>query len=453
MKILRRIFPLFVCLMLFVTGCGNNGTTAKNALSERGFLCMKNLLSGKTDPDEIYKIVQSELDAGKSLDLTDCNISISKTLIVNNQNIFGGSVKYVGRDKAPLMKISGKCNISHISLYQNCDSSDVKEGEYVGIWLSNDKGSVTEGTVIDSVAFGSTGTCIYAPADTTAAACGMTIENIRAMGLFRGIDIRSKNCKNNYFSNIYMDFITNVAENIATYEAKYAYKEMPSADCVFYLGNCENAIIKQLNVEHIHVKRPIVIENCDNINITSMHIEGVSTALDNYGYLNISGTSGRIGAITTLWSRVYNKNASIINLGDAKDGGSELEIETFHVRGIHDPASAEGSEGEINNVVRGIDSGNADSFEFVARAEGAKNQYFVTINNYAPFTFQNDREKYESFVSDTENVTFKKIGELLAGGPTEQRPTVRLCAGYTKYFDTTLQSLMLWDGKTWNKVN
>lgn len=452
MKILKHIFPIIMCLMLFVTGC-NNTAKNKEVLSERGFLQMKNLINGITSADKVYEIVQRELDSGKSLDLTDCNISISKPLILNNQNIFGGTIKYTGKDKAPVMKISGKCNISHTTLYNVCESPDAKEGEYVGIWLSNDKGTVTQGTVIDSVSFGSTGTCIYAPTDVEAAACGMTIENIRAMGLFRGIDIRSAGCKNNYFSNIYIDFITSVAEGIRNFEAKYAYNNIPSADCAFYLKDCENAVIKQLNVEHIHVKRPIVIENCKNINITTLHIEGVSTALDNFGYLNISNTSGRIGAITTLWSRVYNKNASIINLGEADEGGNELEIENFHVRGVHDPASAEGSEGEIKSVVRGITKGNAASFKFMARAAECKNDYFVTINNYAPFTFQNDRERYESFVSDTDTITFKKIGELPAGGPTKGRPTERLCAGYTKYFDTTLNQQLLWDGKTWNKVN
>lgn len=453
MKFLKHIFPLLLCIMLFVTGCANGGAAIKNEFSERGFLRMKNLLSGITSADKIYEIVQGKLDEGKSLDLSGCNISVSKSLVLNNQSIFGGSIKYVGEDKSPVMKISGKCNISHTTLYNTCKSTEAKEGEYVGIWLSNDKGTVTEGTVIDSVSFGDTGTCVYAPADVEAAACGMTIENIRAMGFFRGIDIRAKGCKNNRFSNIYMDFITNVAKSSANFEAKYAYDNTPPADCAFYLENCENAVIKQLNVEHIHVNRPIVIENCDNLDISTLHIEGVSTALDNFGYLNISNTSGRIGAITTLWSRVYNKNASIIALGDADEGGNELEIENFHVRGIHDPASAEGSEGEINNVVRGIAKGNAASFKFMARADECKNTYYVTVNNYAPFTFQNDRDRYESFVSDTDTITFKKIGELPAGGTTAERPTVRLCAGYTKYFDTTLNELLLWDGKTWTKVN
>lgn len=452
MNALKRFFPLLLCVLLFLSGCGGN-TALDNELSERGFLRMKNLLSGITSADEMYKIVQEQLNAGKSLDLTDCDISINKPLIVHNQNIFGGRIKYMGDEKAPVMKISGKCSITHTKLFSICKPEDVKEGEYVGIWLSNDKGTVTEGTVIDSVSFGDVGTCIYAPTNVAAAACGMTIENIRAMGLFRGIDIKSDGCNNNCFSNVYIDFITNVDENTKNFEAKYSYDKTPPADCAFYIKNCDNTTIQQLNVEHISVKQPIVIENCENLNITTTHIEGVSTAQDDCGYINISNTSGRIGAVTVLWSRVYNKNASIIALGDAVDGGNELEIETMHVRGINDPASAEGSEGEIATIVRGIADGIGASFKFMRRSEGCANQYFVTINNYAPFTFQNDREQYENFVADTDTITFKKIGELPAGGPTAERPTKRLCAGYTKYFDTTLSKSVIWDGNTWNEVN
>lgn len=450
MKIFRKIIPLILCIILFASGCGGN---SEAKLSERGFLRMKYLLDGVTSADETYKIVQGQLDDGKSLDLTDCDISISKPLIVNNQNIFGGKIRYVGTEKAPILKISGKCSVTHTQLYSCCEALDVNEGEYVGIWLSNEKGTVTEGTVIDSVSFSDTGTCIYAPADVDSAVCGMTVENIRAMGLFRGIDIRAKNCNNNYFSNIYIDYVTNVVKNTFNFEAKYAYDNIQPADSAFYLKNCNNTTIKQLNVEHIHVKRPIVFENCDNLNITTLHIEGVSTALDDCGYMNISNTSGKIGAITVLWSRVYNKNASIISLGDADAASNELEIETIHVRGINDPASAEGSEGEIKTVVRGIANGIGASFKFMRRSAECKNQYFVTINNYAPFTFQNDREQYEDFVSDTQTITFKKIGELPAGGTTAERPTKRLCAGYTKYYDTTLGQSLLWDGKTWSKVN
>ena len=179
----------------------------------------------------------------------------------------------------------------------------------------------------------------------------------------------------------------------------------------------------------------------------------MSTASDGYGYLNMANTSGEIGAITTFWSRVYNKNASIINLGNADKDGNELTIENFHVRGIHDPASAEGTQGEIDTVVRGIASGNAASFKFVARSENAENNYTVTINNYAPFTFQNDKERYESFVSDTDKIIFKKMGQLPVSGTSAERPTKRLCAGYTKYYDTTLGQLLLWDGNVWSKVN
>ena len=451
MRLIKKLLPLVLCMCLLLTGCGIGGAQVK--LSERGFIEMKSLLKDVTSPDEAYQLLQDALDEGKSLDLTGCSVSISRSLTVHDQNVFGGSIKYVGEDKGPVLKISGKCDISHVNLYNKCEGDGAGEGEYVGIWLSSDKGTVQSGTVINSVAFGDTGTCIYAPADIKAAACGMTVENIRAMGHFRGIDIRAEGCDNNRFSNIYIDFITNVAENKSAHEAKFVYKGVSAADCAFYLENCDNTTIEQLNVEHVNVNRPVVFENCNNLKVTTLHIEGVNTALDNHGYLNIANTSGRIGAITVLWSRNYNKNSSVIALGDAADGDSELEIENFHVRGINDPAAAAAEAEEANVVVRGIAQGVGATFKFISRSEQSKNKYFVTVNNYAPFTFQNDSARYESFVADTDTVTFKKIGQLPAGGTTAERPTLRLCAGYTRYYDTTLGQSLVWDGNNWSKEN
>ena len=63
------------------------------------------------------------------------------------------------------------------------------------------------------------------------------------------------------------------------------------------------------------------------------------------------------------------------------------------MKGINDPN--QGLHG--NWPARGIAAGNADDFKMIARLAGSQNDYRVTVDSLVYFTFQNDRERYESF--------------------------------------------------------
>ena len=436
MKKLKIIALLVMFTVTFlISGCHNSDKKViNNVVSFGGFCSIKDKLSGISDPEEIYKIVQSALDEGMSLDLTDMDLKISKPLVLFNQNIYGGSITYTGNDGQPVIKLAGKCIIENVEIVNTCDNNECGEGKYVGIWLSNEKGTVESGSVIGSIFFRKCGTLIYAPSNVNSAACGLTIENLRAESwYFRGIDFQSSGCNNNSFSNLYICS--------AFAQASDAYKsDSAVADSAFYLKGCNNASIKQLNVEHCNLRRPIVFENCKDLDASTIHIEGMNIADDEMGYLNILNTSGRIGAVDFYWTRVYAKNNGAIVLGESSKDGDELLIETFLVKGLHDPSAFD------PGVKRGLIN---CGMKLIKRDQKYQNPYFVTINNYVPFTFQNDSQVLEEFYADKDNITFKKIGQLPAGGPTSERPKQRLCKGYTEYFDTTLEKMVIWNGKTW----
>jgi len=56
-----------------------------------------------------------------------------------------------------------------------------------------------------------------------------------------------------------------------------------------------------------------------------------------------------------------------------------------------------------------------------------------------------------AFPCDEDNVTYLKKGNVRAFGTTEQRPTLCLCKGYTTYYDTTLNKLMIYNGTDWSE--
>lgn len=433
MKIWKKSILILICIsLLLMCGCSSKKDKT-NILG--GYVSMKAALEKAKGPDEVYEAIQAILDEGKSLDLSNTQIEISKTLILHNQNIYGGKITYTGNDGEPVIKMSGKCIVDSVIIENSCTSVDCGEGKYVGIWLSNEKGTVTNGSVIRSVRFKKCGTMIYAPADVEAAAKGMIVENLRGEGwFFRGIDFQSPKCSNNSFCNLYLNL------DYFAGTTKDSIDVAPPADSAFYLDGSVSTVIRQLNVEHTSIKEPIVFKNCSDLQVSTIHVEGVNIATDGKGYLNFTNTSGRIGAVDFYWTHVYSKNNSLIVLDESSKEGNELKFETMVIKGINDPVT------QIEGINRGMDKCGMKLF---GRDDKYTNPYFVTIENYVYFTYQNDKEILESFVADKDNITFKKIGQLPAGGTTEERPTQRLCAGYTEYFDITVGKLLVWNGNAW----
>lgn len=433
-----RILSVILVLLLFLccfAGCGIDSDKNKKTVSG-GYANMVSELVDVKDAKATYEIVQNILDDGKSLDLSNMEITISKPLVLNNQNIYGGKIIYSGKDEQPVIKLSGKCIIDSVIFENTCKDVECGEGKYVGIWLSNDRGKVTNGTSISSCRFINCGTMVYAPADVEAAACGMTIENLRGENwTYRGIDIQSPNCENNNYYNLYLN--TNFSPAGIKYEPQKA-----SSDCAFFLNKSISATVKQLNVEHTSIKQPIVFNDCKDLVVTTIHIEGVSIEKDGCGYINFANTNGKIGAVDFYWTRAYCKDMGLVVLNESDKNGNEISIETFLVKGINDPSLSVAEYSEP----RGMDQCD---MKFFKRDSKYKNPYYVSIENYVYFTYQNDKQLLETFYSDNDNITFKKIGQIPAGGDTQSRPVNRLCSGYTKYYDTTLGKLLTWNGKDW----
>ena len=143
-----RILSVILVLLLFLccfAGCGIDSDKNKKTVSG-GYANMVSELVDVKDAKATYEIVQNILDDGKSLDLSNMEITISKPLVLNNQNIYGGKIIYSGKDEQPVIKLSGKCIIDSVIFENTCKDVECGEGKYVGIWLSNDRGKVTNGT-------------------------------------------------------------------------------------------------------------------------------------------------------------------------------------------------------------------------------------------------------------------------------------------------------------------
>ena len=406
-----------------------------------GYVDVEELGAYGNDSGDDWEIVNEALRQGKSLYFGAGTYRFSKPLELDGQNIAGVSfgktvLMYTGSDRQPLIRAQGVCGIRDMTLSfdKAVMTGQEKEGENVAIWLGGQKG-LEPGSYVRNICLNQCGTAVYAPGNLENAASGVSFDTLEVQSFsYRGFDLRSPGRAGNTYTNIYCG-------------AAYDNDTKALSDAVFALGGGEVAPqIHQLNVEHSNSRQPIIFSNLRDLTATAIHIEGMNIGEAGRGYVNIDHTSGVIRALTVYWSRVDQKGCSTVRLGDAADGGDALRFETFHMKGINDPN--QGLHG--NWPARGIAAGNADDFKMIARPAGSQNDYRVTVDSLVYFTFQNDRERYESFPCDDGTITFLKKGQLPAGGPTGLRPAVRLCAGYTTYYDTDLGKLLTWNGKSWS---
>ena len=405
-----------------------------------GYVNVEELGIYGNDDDDDWEAVNQALKEGKSLYFGTGTYRFSKPLELKDQNIAGVSfsrteLTYTGTDKQPLIRAQGVCGIADMSLTnaEGILTGQEKAGENVLIWLGGEDGGGSPGSYVRNVCLYRCGTAVYAPPELKAAACGVVFDTLEVCDMvYRGFDLQSTGRVGNTYSNIYFG---------AAYGGTNAL-----TDAVFALeGSEQAAAIHQLNVEHSNSRQPIILNGLRDMTATAIHIEGMNVGQADRGYLNIANTSGVIRGLSVYWSRLTERNSSTIRLGDAAEGGSDLRIETFHMKGINDPANSLHGEWPV----RGIHDGVGGSYRMFDRVDGARNAYRVTVDSYVYFTFQNDRTEYDTFPCDDAEIEFIRKGQLPAGGPTAGRPVVRLCIGHTTYFDTDLGRSVVWDGSSW----
>ena len=396
----------------------------------------ESLGASPNDDEDDYAAVSAALSKGKNIYFDAGTYTFSKTLHIKNQQLIGlgqsqTQLVYTGKDKGALIQAEGACTIAELALLvdKSLITGQEKEGESVLLWCGGD--TPLRNASIRNVSFGNAGTSIYAPSDKKAAVCNTTFDTLEiASCTFRGVDLRSPDRTDNTFINVYSG------------HASIDDKEYTPQSIFSLTGGDTGLKINQLNVEHTVSLQPIILNDCSEADISTIHVEGVTIGRDDSGYLNLENTTGRIGALTVYYTPVDHDRDSVIRFGNAEKT-SKLQIDVLHLKGLNDPNA------ELHGArTGGLLLNHGKSFVMMARDSSATGEYSVNTDSYVYYTFQSDSKLYEQFPT-AGPVTFTKIGVLPESGTTKERPTTRLSKNCTTYFDTTLGKLLLWNGTKW----
>lgn len=392
-----------------------------------------------SDGEDDYPAVSKALAEGKNIWFDAGVYEFSQTLLVKNQTLSGAgmmvtTLQYTGSDKGALVRAEGACHFTDLTLSvkEALLTGNEQQGDYVLLWCSGTSG-LSAGSLVQNVGFDACGTAVYAPPDKPKAVSDTVFDTLEMKRFtYRGFDLRSPDRTGMQFSNLYVShgYLGNTETN---------------ADAAFALeGRDSGTVIHQLNVEHMTAKRPVILNGCRDLQATAIHIEGITVGQNDSGFVTVDKTSGCIDALTVFYSPVDYDRVSIIQLGDAEDSDA-LEIGVLHLKGLNDPnAALHGARKD------GLLSDHGKSFLMMSRNQSAKGNYTMAIDSYVFFSYKSDREVYDRF--DTAGkITFTRIGVLPPSGTTQQRPRVRLCKGYTTFFDTTLGYMLVWNGSLWER--
>lgn len=380
--------------------------------------------------EDASEVVNKALAEGKSIFFGSGVYYFSEPLVLNGQQLIGTGIsatylRYIGEKDVPFVQGGGEFVIKDLTLCldEEIKIDKAKEGEKVLLSLG-EKNSV-KNAVVQRVNFENCGTAVYEGAKAHPSS-NVRFDTLRfSKFTYSGIQMLSSGRSNNKFDNLY------VCSDV----------EVDNAHSGFELSGSEkNTVVRQLNVEHFGSDYPILFNNCENLTVKTIHIEGANVIKDSTGYVNISKTSGKIQNITYYWTRIKAKNNSCIKFGDANKNGNKLAIGTLYVRGINQPTSSYGYwPAGIYEI---------ENFKFLSRDKSAKNDYTVHIENYIGLSGLKDMAEYEKFPCD-ENINITKMGNIRSFGTTAERPEYRVCKGF-EYYNTELNVWQVWDGTKWN---
>ena len=375
---------------------------------------------------------------------------ISEPIVLENQNlvgsgIFATQIVSVNADAlSPIIRAGRSCTISDmlIKYKEGLVTGNEKTGERVGLLLSTQRWPLQRGSSVRNVRIEEVGTGIYSPADESLSGpFSVHFDTLEITGFsYRGIDFCSPNRTGNVFTNL---FVNSQKENV---------------DALISMeGEDSELSMNQINLEHSRCKTALRLFDVRAFSIATLHLESINITEAGGAMIDINGSSGSIDVLTVYYSILDHENISIVRIGDAAydihadwawfcpTTATFLKVGTLHVKGINDP----------NWQVYGRRDGgllmdSAGGFLFFTRPTDAKGDYYVQVDNYVWYSFQKDGSIYESCPCDPHGrITFTKKGVLPPGGPTDERPTQRLCRFSTRYFDTDLGREVIWDGSEW----
>lgn len=411
---------------------GDGVTDDTQAINNATMSAHTNGRSGIYFPKGTYKISQSINLRNKDI------IGESKHTVVINSHSTNAS--------DCILSLGGVCKVENITVkYDDSVELLASKDKFIAIKTTdNSNERLVKGARISDVNIFNCGTGI---SDNGVGCFSTTFENIRIKNFtWAGVYFSGRTRTGNLWNNIYI--------------------ESPDIDCITgfgYEGEESETSINQLNIEHMSGKSSVLyLRNAKAMKISSLHIEGVKVRDNWKGFVDIANTSLKIDSCSFYYTRQENTGCSLFRLGsglnvvegqetNVKCNNCSLDIGVLNCKGLARP-----NRGIYPSYPSDkISLNNSQSFNFIYRDNGFienNDIYFVNIDEYKWETWSSndDSNIYEGFKCDPHNdITFIKKGELPKIGTTEQRPTNRLCNGYTSYYDTTLNKMMYYINNTW----
>lgn len=390
---------------------------------------------------------------GKSIFVSDGIFYVSKTLVIENQNLIGcGSLRThivstaTERDM-PILRAGRSCKISDLLLKFAHIDGDESEGERVGIFMHGDLWPLQRASSITNVNIQNVGTCMYMPRKDFGRGPGpFNVEhaNLELSNFtFRAIDYGARHRVGNIFNNIF------VANHGIT----------KPVDCIIrFDGDSCNVSMSHITLMSTCCRNAAISLNCvRGFHISTLHIENIGLTENGHGLIELNNSSGEFGSLGFSYLPLDCTETSLIKLYNAYYDlcltEKELAVTNHWLRiGNLDVACVNDPIREKNYLDRsndGLVDHYRNYFKFITRDAECEGIYSVAIDNISYYTFKDDKEVYEEFLCDDDNIMFLKKGFLPLGGPTSQRPQNRLCKYVTEYFDTDIGKKLCWNGEKW----
>ena len=346
---------------------------------------------GFTDSSDAF---EKALANGDSIYVPRGKYRISRTLHLQNQNLFGDSmfstsIEMTSSERsAVVIAMGGRAVLADIRIgfAPGILEQNEKQGERVGI-LTGCRGKMLHfGSTVRNVHISEIGTALYSEAENESESFSVTYDTLEISDFtYRGVDFIAKNRTGNVYRNLYI-------------HSKY------EVDTLFSLDTEESeADISQLNVEHTRCLYGIRLVGVRALAASTIHIEGL---IWKNSAIYIENSSGGIEAVTVYYCAIETPRLSMIQIGDGvydikkewawafPDTLSYLRIGTLHTKGLNDP-----NKSLYGRACLGLTEKQAEGFCFFERKPDAKGSYEIYVDNYVWYTFQKDHEVYESMPS------------------------------------------------------
>lgn len=325
--------------------------------------------------------------------------------------------------------------------FKNLPGGINSDKHFVGIRLSSKEGaSFQRGSVLRNLLFWNVGTAICDFAEQSA--FNASFENLEITKFsWCGISMMGGGT-GNVFSNIYIN---------GNMETGDYYENATAAQ----FGGHMNLTLNQFNVEHMHTYCALLVKKCYNLSASAIHLEGVKLRNGWCGMVQFDRASGVIDGMSFI--HTFHNNApcaALIQLGESAGFSSEVYgrndckiiINRLTCIGLGTP------DGNLYPNSGEVGFANANTPVMLYRQDSASGSYTFGINEFtfASYLSDEDASKYDSFpMYDGTKIRVLNLGNNDKYGPTENRPTTRLIANRTKYFDSTLNQEIMWNGSEW----